>query len=97
MKIYKYLIETPGTTHIMGHLTDIVSTGLDVNNNPCVWAVYDEKAPKKYFQINAVGTGWELDKYVNNNDKYLGIINDGEYIWHIIKSSGEKCHIMEEK
>ena len=52
MKIYKYLIETPGSTHIMDHLTDIVSTGLDVNNNPCVWAVYDEKVPKKYFQIN---------------------------------------------
>ena len=34
---------------------------------------------------------------ITNNDKYLGIINDGEYIWHIIKSSGEKCHIMEEK
>ena len=97
MKIYKYLIETPGSTHIMDHLTDIVSIGLDVNNNPCVWAVYDEKVPKKYFQINAVGTGWELDKYINNNDKYLGIINDGEYIWHIIKSSEEKCHIMGEK
>ena len=66
MKIYKYLIETPGSTHIMDHLTDIVSTGLDVNNNPCVWAVYDEKVPKKYFQINAVGTGWELDKYINS-------------------------------
>ena len=90
MKIYKYLIETPGSTHI-------ISTGLDVNNNPCVWAVYDEKMPEKYFQINAVGTGWELDKYINNNDKYLGMINDGEYIWHIIKSSGEKCRVMEEK
>ena len=63
MKIYKYLIETPGSTHIMDHLTDIVSTGLDMNNN----------------------------------DKYLGMINDGEYIWHIIKSSGEKCRVMEEK
>ena len=48
MKIYKYLIETPGSTHIMDHLTDIVSTGLDVNNNPCIWAVYDEKVPEKY-------------------------------------------------
>lgn len=97
MKIYKYQIETPGITHIKDHLTDIVSTGLDVNNIPCVWAVYDEKLPEKYFTIAAVGTGWDIGNVVKNNDKYLGVINDGEYIWHIIKLSEGSCHIMEEK
>lgn len=97
MKIYKYEIETPGITHIKGNLTDIVSTGMDVRGVPCVWGVFDEKVPEKYFQIVAVGTGWELDNVIKNNDKYLGVINDGEYIWHIIKSVGEPCHIMEEK
>ena len=44
MKIYKYLIETPGSTHIMDHLTDIVSTGLDV----IIIHVFGQFMMKKY-------------------------------------------------
>ena len=51
MKIYKYLIETPGSTHIMDHLTDIVSTGLDVNNNSCVWRFMMKKYQKNIFKL----------------------------------------------
>ena len=92
--IYKYPIKDGTTLDDIIFTIDsfkganFISTGYDCNNRLCVWAEVDTDAPESKFCIYVLGTGWNLDGIYANLDKneklkYLGIINDYPYIWHI--------------
>ena len=80
--IYKYPI-LGGTNHLdLPQHSVILSAGLDVTGVMCVWAFVYPDEPLQDYIVDCIGTGWE-GVYIDPAAKFIGTVNDGEYIWHI--------------
>lgn len=78
-KIYKY--EVPG------RMTGKVSKWLQPHwqyGKLVVWAELDDNVEEKEWILVPVGTGWEMEKELDNST-YCGTVleEDGPYVWHI--------------
>lgn len=88
--IWKYEIAEEGSSILKVPLgAEVISCGLDANDNMCVWAIvnpdamYDEE-----IEILAWGTGWPLDF----RGKFIGTVTKAPYVWHIFVVDGRKLN-----
>lgn len=82
MIIWKFPIKV--TSHqvvIFPEGAKIIRVGLDPNDIPCLWAIFDEtKRGKEEKNIFIHGTGQEID----NDEKYMGSFKQNHtYVWHV--------------
>ena len=62
-----------------------ISAGLDARGDVCVWAMVDDDLEEEIVKIYCVGTGWPLDRIMEDVEalKFIGTVKEGFYMWHI--------------
>lgn len=63
----------------------IISAGLDPQEDMCFWALVDSSAPLEERTIWCVGTGWPLDELEMPDARFIGTIRHDPYMWHIFE------------
>ena len=64
----------------VGYAQEISLTVQMQGGTPCVWAIVTpDKMPRKY-KVVIIGTGWECQRI--DASRYIGTVQDGEYVWH---------------
>lgn len=80
MTIWKYVLVPVGFFYLsMPMGAQVVSIGRDGFGQMCCWAIVDPNAPMEDKALWFGGTGWPLPR----GFKYIGMLNDDEYIWHL--------------
>jgi hypothetical protein len=54
-------------------------------NQPCLWALVDQNAPKVTYHFTIVGTGWEIGVADAGGIEYIGTFQTGSFVWHVFR------------
>ena len=81
--IWKYKVEPDLVNQVykMPVGAQIVSFGLDPNEDLCFWAIVDNYAQGEDHAVACVGTGWDANFGVLA--RFVGSVTKDQYVWHL--------------
>jgi hypothetical protein len=79
--VYKYPIEIASKqTLLLPVGFYVIRVGLDLNGNPCIWAIVDPAKSEAEMTVHIVGTGFVVPENMVN--RHIGSFVQGSFIWH---------------
>jgi len=82
--IYKYELpmrEEHGIA-LQGEILTVAKKPNSSDDKWYVWAIHDDRNPKRIVKFTVVGTGNELPHYLDKS-KYVGTIFEGYFVFHV--------------
>ena len=64
---------------------EILSAGLDNNNNICIWALVNPKEKKETREFQLVSTGYFNEAWILIKRKFIGTFHYNTFIGHIFE------------
>ena len=93
MVIYKYILTISYKSLLANGINidivempknaNILSCGVDADNNLCIWAAVDSNAEKVNRTIYMAWTGTNIDSFYNGEVSFVGTVKQANFIWHI--------------
>ena len=90
--IWKYKMPAASTDPITFEIPGYkgtLATGLDSNNDVCIWVLADTSDYYKKVTYFCVGTGWDLSDLRHITLEHIGSVNQFGFIWHVFEEVNE--------
>lgn len=80
MTIHKFPVSYGSNKILARQRCKVLSAGLDIQGQLCVWVLLDPTADEYVFTVAVVFTG---ETFYPTKDSFIGTVVDGRYVYHV--------------